>query len=52
MALMMVLFGVLGAGIALAGYLFPAVRNAEEILPDHVAATEPPEQHEPVAAVA
>jgi hypothetical protein len=27
-----------GALIGLAGYLFPAVRNAEDILPDHDAA--------------
>jgi len=50
MALMMVLFGMLGAGIGLAGYLFPAIRNAEEILPDHIAAPAA-DASEPVAAV-
>jgi len=51
LALMMTLFGVLGVLVGLAGYLFPAVRNAEELLPDHVA-TLAAEPHEPVAAVA
>ena len=37
MALMLALSGVLGVMIGLAGYLFPAVRDAEAILPDHVA---------------
>ncbi len=35
MALMFVISGGFGAVVALAGYLFPAVRNAEDILPDH-----------------
>ncbi|MCB8991063.1 MAG: MFS transporter [Ardenticatenaceae bacterium] len=35
MSLMFVLTGVLGALVGLSGYLFPAVRNAEDILPDH-----------------
>lgn len=52
LALMMTLFGVLGVLVGLAGYLFPAIRNAEEILPDHVATVETPEPHEPVVAVA
>jgi MFS family permease len=37
MGLMLVLAGVLGAAVGLGGYLFPAVRHAETILPDHVA---------------
>jgi MFS family permease len=35
MALMFVITGVLGTFVGLGGYLFPAVRNAEDILPDH-----------------
>lgn len=35
MGLMFVFAGVLGALVGAGGYLFPAVRNAEEILPDH-----------------
>ncbi len=35
MALMMVLSGLLGAAIGLSGYLFPAIRDVETILPDH-----------------
>jgi len=38
MALMMVLSGLLGAAIGLSGYLFPAIRDVETILPDHDAA--------------
>jgi hypothetical protein len=34
-ALLMVITGVLMAGVGLLGYLFPQVRNAEQILPDH-----------------
>lgn len=41
MGLMLVLAGVFGAAVGLAGYLFRAVRNAEAILPDHVAAAQP-----------
>lgn len=40
MAVMMVLFGILGIAVALSGYLFPAVRNAEDILPDHAPTSE------------
>ena len=39
MALMFVISGGFGAVVALAGYLFPAVRNAEDILPDHEVVT-------------
>ncbi|HEX8681631.1 MAG TPA: MFS transporter [Ardenticatenaceae bacterium] len=39
MAVMMFLAGVAGIAVALAGYLFPAVRDAESILPDHDHAT-------------
>ncbi|GAB4476678.1 MAG: MFS transporter [Anaerolineae bacterium] len=35
MGLLFLLTGVLGILIGLAGYLFPAVRDAEDILPDH-----------------
>jgi MFS family permease len=34
MALMLVLSGLLGTAAGLGGFLFPAVRNAEDILPD------------------
>jgi DHA3 family macrolide efflux protein-like MFS transporter len=39
MALMFVLTGVLSALAGVGGYLFPVVRNAEGILPDHDAAS-------------
>lgn len=35
MSLMFVFTGILGAFVALSGYLFPSVRNAEDLLPDH-----------------
>lgn len=35
MALMLVITGVLAALVGLSGYFFPAIRNAEDILPDH-----------------
>lgn len=35
MALMFVIAGVLGTLVGLGGYAFPAVRNAEDMLPDH-----------------
>ncbi len=38
MGLMFVIAGILGAAAGLSGYLFPAVRNAETLLPDHDAA--------------
>jgi DHA3 family macrolide efflux protein-like MFS transporter len=34
-ALMLVFTGILGALVGLGGYLFPAVRDAETLLPDH-----------------
>lgn len=34
-ALMLVFAGILGALVGLGGYLFPAVRDAESLLPDH-----------------
>ena len=50
MAIMFVFAGVLGALVALSGYLFPAVRNAEDLLPDHdAAAPEWTRTEEPVA---
>ncbi|MFC2083012.1 MFS transporter [Candidatus Bipolaricaulota bacterium] len=39
MGLMFVFTGLLGALVGLSGYLFPAVRNAEDLLPDHDAVT-------------
>jgi len=41
MALMQVIFGLLGVAVALGGYLFPAVRHVEDIVPDHAAASAP-----------
>jgi MFS family permease len=41
MSLMFVTTGVLGVVVGLAGYLVPAIRNAEELLPDHDAVLEP-----------
>ncbi len=41
MALMLVITGTLGALVGLSGYAFPAVRNAEDILPDHDQETAP-----------
>ena len=35
MALMFLISGVLGVLVGLAGYLFPIIRNVEDILPDH-----------------
>ena len=35
MSVMVVLAGLLGISIGLGGYLFPAVRNAEDLIPDH-----------------
>jgi MFS family permease len=35
MAMIFVITAVLGAAFGLGGYLFPAVRNAEDLLPDH-----------------
>ena len=35
MGFMLVIAGTLGTAVGLAGYLFPAVRNAEALLPDH-----------------
>ena len=42
MALMLVSAGLTGVGIVCAAYLSPAVRNAETILPDHVAIQQEP----------
>jgi hypothetical protein len=38
MGLLIVLTGVIGVGVGLAGYAIPAIRNAEDILPDHAPA--------------
>lgn len=40
MALLMVISGALAALVGVSGYLFPAIRNAEDILPDHDAGDE------------
>ena len=37
MSLMFVIAGALGMLVGLAGYAFPAVRNVEDLLPDHIA---------------
>lgn len=39
MGLMFLISGALGAMVGLGGYLFPVVRNAEDLLPDHEAVT-------------
>lgn len=36
MALIFVITSVIGVGVGLAGFAFPVVRNAEDLLPDHV----------------
>jgi MFS family permease len=36
MGLLFVITGLLGAAVGMAGYVIPVIRNAEEILPDHV----------------
>lgn len=41
MSLMLVFSGLLGAAVGVGGYLFPAVRNAEDILPDFDAVAAP-----------
>jgi hypothetical protein len=41
MSLMFVIAGALGMLVGFAGYAFPAVRNVEDILPDHIAEVEP-----------
>jgi len=38
MSLIFVFMGILAASVGLVGYLFPVIRNAEDILPDHDAA--------------
>ncbi len=52
MALMFLIFGALGVVIGLGGYLFPAVRNAEDILPDHAAVHKKDENISPSEAAA
>lgn len=42
MALMFVFAGILAVAVGLGGYLFPSVRNAEDLLPDHDAMPPPP----------
>ena len=41
MALMCVIFGVISMGVGLAGYAFPTIRDAEDLLPDHEAVPVP-----------
>ena len=52
MGLMFVLSGLLGALVGVGGYMFPAVRNVEDIMPDHDAAPAPAAEEgaEPVPA--
>ena len=50
LALMLTVFGLLGVLVGVAGYLFPAIRNAEDILPDHVATTAEPNRTATVTA--
>ena len=45
MSLLLIITGLLAALVGFGGYLFPAIRNAEDILPDHDV-----KQPEPVAA--
>jgi hypothetical protein len=35
MSLIMVMAGLLGIVVGVGGYLFPVIRNAEDLLPDH-----------------
>ena len=35
MGLLLVICGVMASGAGVAGYFFPVIRNAEDILPDH-----------------
>jgi hypothetical protein len=51
MALLMIISGVLMAIVGLSGYLFPAIRNAEDILPDHDAKIAEPVENEAVVEV-
>jgi MFS transporter, DHA3 family, macrolide efflux protein len=44
MALLLIIMGVLSSAVGAVGYLFPAVREAETILPDHDAAPAPAAQ--------
>jgi hypothetical protein len=41
MALLIIVTGLMAMTVGVSGYLFPAVRNAEDILPDHDAVTAP-----------
>ena len=50
MALILVFTGILGAIGGVVGYLIPAIRNAESIMPDHDAAL--PESSAPAGALA
>jgi MFS family permease len=49
MGLMMVLSGILGAAVGVIGYLVPAVRDVEDIMPDFDAIPAPVPAHEPEA---
>jgi hypothetical protein len=52
MGLINVFFGIVGMAVAVAGYAFPAVRNAEDLLPDHGVEPAPAPEAEPAAATA
>ena len=49
MALVFVMAGLIGASTSLGGYLLKAVRNVENIIPDHDQATEAVVEAVPVA---
>jgi hypothetical protein len=52
MGLINVIFGVIGVLAGVAGFAFTAIRNAEDLLPDHGAEPAPAPETEPVAATA
>jgi hypothetical protein len=41
MGLLIVICGMLASLVGAAGYFIPAIRNAEDLLPDHVATSDP-----------
>ena len=49
MALVFIMAGLIGASTSLGGYLFKAVRNVENIIPDHDQAKEAAVEAVPVA---
>jgi MFS family permease len=49
MSLILVLSGLLAAVVTVAGYLVPLIRNAEDLLPDHIAVDATPTEEPAVA---